>query len=118
MATITLTWNRNSTGGTPSKYNIYRKTGDHGPAAVKAGPDAGFPISVTNTASDDPGQETFVDTDSAATTGVNALYSSGGTSHSAPASASFYSYTVTAVAANGTESGNAANDPDAKNILA
>jgi len=123
MATINLSWTRNSGGGTPSKYAIYRKIGDHAEGSVKSGPDAGFPIIVSNTASDDPAAESFTDTTNGNTTGVNSLILTsdpltGSGAYAEPASGSSYSYTVTAFSATGIESGNADNETAAKNVLA
>ena len=73
MATINLSWTRNSGGGTPTKYAIYRRIGDFAEGSVKNSPDAGFPIIVSNVASDDPAAETFTDTTNGNTTAVNSL---------------------------------------------
>ena len=123
MATINLSWTRNSGGGTPTKYAIYRRIGDFAEGSVKNSPDAGFPIIVSNVASDDPAAETFTDTTNGNTTAVNSLILTsdpltGSGTYAEPASGSSYSYTVTAFSATGVESGNAANATAAKNILA
>lgn len=123
MATINLSWTRNSGGGTPTKYAIYRRIGDHAEGSVKSSPDNGFPIIVTNDASNDPAAETFTDTTNGKSTAVNSLYDAsdalnGSGTYAEPASGSSYSYTVTAFSATGVESGNADNETAAKNILA
>jgi len=123
MATINLSWTRNSGGGTPTKYAIYRRVGDFAEGSVKNSPDAGFPIIVSNDTTNDPAAETFTDTTNGKSTSVNALYLAsdslnGSGTYAEPASGSSYSYTVTAFSATGVESGNAANSAAAKNILA
>jgi fibronectin type 3 domain-containing protein len=121
MATINLSWTRNSAGGTPLSYKIYRKSGSHVEESFElsgATFDAGFPITVSNITTDDANPESFSDTDNADTTNVNTLFvsKSSGT-HVAPAAGSTYSYTVTAISGTGVESAHADN-ANALNITA
>ena len=94
MATITLTWDKAASGGTPATYSIYRKQGNHVEADVLSGPDAGYPVVVNHNGS--TGQ-TFTD-DGDVTNDSNHV---SGTP-SAPLSGTDYSYTVTATNAGGT----------------
>ena len=100
MATITLTWQKNTSGGTPTNYKIYRRIGDHEEAAVKLTPDATFPVTQAHV--DANATQTWDDTNAA--------------------SQSEYSYTVTAVDQSGVETAPADNETSGtvleKNITA
>ena len=100
MATITLTWQKNTSGGTPASYKIYRRLGDHAEADVKSTPDTSFPVTQAHV--DANATQTWDDTSAV--------------------SQSEYSYTVTAVDASGTETAPADNETsstvDARNITA
>ena len=109
MATITLTWDKAASGGTPATYSIYRKQGNHVEANVLSGADANFPIVVNHNGS--TGQ-TF--TDDGNSSNDTQWVSGGGT---APVSGTEYSYTVTATNAGGTSSP-ADNASNAINITA
>ena len=100
MATITLTWQKNTSGGTPTSYKIYRRAGDFAEADVKSTPDSSFPVTQPHV--DANTDQTYADTNAQ--------------------SQSEYSYTVTAVDQSGTETAPAENETSgtvlARNITA
>lgn len=100
MATITLTWQKNTSGGTPTNYKIYRRLGDHEEADVKSTPDATFPVT-----------QAHVDANATQTYADNTAVSQ-----------SEYSYTVTAVDSDGVETAPADNETsntvEARNVTA
>lgn len=110
MATITLTWDKAASGGTPATYNIYRKQGNHAEADVLSSPDTGYPVEVNHNGSTTP--QTFTDDGNNAN---DSDYVSG--AGSPPVSGTDYSYTVTATNAGGT-SNPADNASNAINITA
>lgn len=113
MATITLTWEKAASGGTPAKYKIYRRLGNFVEADVKTTPDGGFPITVNHV--DSPAIQTF--TDDGDNTNDATFVSATGT-YTAPVSQSEYSYTVTALDSSSVESAEADNEANAKNVTA
>lgn len=115
MATITLTWEKAASGGTPAKYKIYRRLGNHVEADVKTNPDGGFPITVNHV--DSPAIQTFTD-DGDNTNDTTFVSVSATGTYAAPVSQSEYSYTVTALDSSSVESAEADNEANAKNVTA
>ncbi len=109
MATITLTWDKAASGGTPATYSIYRKQGNHVEATVLSSADTGYPVVVNHNGAT---SQNFTDDGDNAN---DSNYVSG--NGSAPVSGTDYSYTVTATNAGGT-SNPADNAANAINITA